>query len=213
MGAGSTAGSSRSTRWSWCWIGPCTRAWPRRGPTPVGVDCACPPSRSSTGQRSETRQVSIGHSPGAQPLPESDTATSTFDAGHRRPWAPIRTGRAHGEYMTSWAMDGNGRRRRSNPSGIRAVDSRLRGVFGRLLRRQALRAEGRFVGDVRGPRAPERPQLVPGPLSICLRQIPLRLQPSYRRNPMRLLALLALACLGLAPLPAWAQTFKVGAVV
>lgn len=30
---------------------------------------------------------------------------------------------------------------------------------------------------------------------------------------MRILALLALACLGLAPLPAWAQTVKVGAVV
>src|SRR6266700_4340257 len=36
---------------------------------------------------------------------------------------------------------------------------------------------------------------------------------SDRRNPMRLLALLTLACLGLAPLPAWAQAVKVGAVV
>jgi hypothetical protein len=30
---------------------------------------------------------------------------------------------------------------------------------------------------------------------------------------MRILALLVLACLGLGPLPAWAQTVKVGAVV
>src|ERR1700730_12682986 len=91
-------------------------------------------------------------------------------------------------------------------SGIRGVDSWLRRIFGRLLRRQALRAQGRLVGHGRPARAPELPQLVPGPLPVRLRQVPLRRHAPDRRNPMRILALLVLAGLALGPLPVWAQT-------
>src|SRR3989449_975340 len=67
---------------------------------------------------------------------------------------------------------------------IRAVDHRLPGLLGGLLRRQALRPQGRVVGDGHGALAAELPQLVPGPLSIRLRQVPVR-RPWLRTRPRR----------------------------
>ena len=68
-------------------------------------------------------------------------------------------------------MDGHGLR---GPAGLRGLYPGLPGLLGRFLRRQALRAQGRIVGHGGRPRPPELPQLVPGPLPLRLRQVPLR---------------------------------------
>ena len=47
-------------------------------------------------------------------------------------------------------------------------------VLRRFLRRRPLRAQGGIAGDARRARAPQLPQLVPTPLSLCLRHVPLR---------------------------------------
>src|SRR5262245_61345252 len=57
---------------------------------------------------------------------------------------------------------------------LRGMDSRLCGLFRRLLRWQALRPQGRLVGDGGRARASELPKLVPGALSVRVRQVPLR---------------------------------------
>ena len=57
--------------------------------------------------------------------------------------------------------------------GLRA-DAVVSGVLGRLLRRRALRDEGRVAGDGARARAPRLPQLVPAALSVRLRDVPLR---------------------------------------
>src|SRR5262249_25420161 len=59
-------------------------------------------------------------------------------------------------------------------SRLRGVDSRLRRLFRRLLRRKALRPQGSLVGDGDRAGASELPELVPGALSLRLRQVPLR---------------------------------------
>ena len=61
--------------------------------------------------------------------------------------------------------------------GLRAVsrvraDGVVSGVLRRLLRRPALRHEGRVPGHGEGADPPELPQLVPAELSLCLREVP-----------------------------------------
>ena len=66
--------------------------------------------------------------------------------------------------------------------GVRA-DAVVSRVLRRLLRRRALRAEGRVAGDARRARAPQLPQLVPPALPVCLRHVPLRASDAVRRSP------------------------------
>src|SRR5262249_52323162 len=57
---------------------------------------------------------------------------------------------------------------------LRRVHRAIPRIFGRFLRRQALRAEGRVLGHGGAAHAEELPQLVPGALSVRLREVPLR---------------------------------------
>ena len=99
-----------------------------------------------------------------------------------RCWSPTPVG-AYPEGASAWGiydLVGNGWEWTETPfvrlPGIRGVDPGLPGVLGRLLRRQALRAQGRIVGDGGGARAPQLSELVPGALPVRLRQVPLRLE-------------------------------------
>ncbi len=119
----------------------------------------------------EFHRAAIGPSKGGRP--------EDGNVGFRH-WAPTPVG-THPDSASVWGVQdlvGDGWEWTGTVfaglPGFTTVHPGLRGLLGRFLRRQALRAEGRLVGHRRPAGAPELPQLVPGALPIRVRQVPLR---------------------------------------
>ena len=85
---------------------------------------------------------------------------SISPAAIRSPSARVRSARARGASRISSATAGSGRRRSSGRFPASA-DAGVSGVLGGLLRRPALRHEGRLAGDGARADAAQLPQLVP----------------------------------------------------
>ena len=148
---------------------------PRRG---VGVSRAgaargCRPKRSSSARR-------YGSPAGERRHPWGDAeprrAHGVFDFSS---WDPEPAG-SHPRGASAWGVEdlvGNGWEWTSTPfapfPGFRAMASYPE-YSGRLLRRRALRHERRVAGDGARAAAADVPQLVPRPLSLRLRDVPLR---------------------------------------
>ena len=105
---------------------------------------------------------------------EPDVTRGHFDfAGYD----PVPVGsRPSGQ--SAWGVeDLDGQRLGVDLDGVRAVsrvraDARISGILGRLLRRAALRPEGRVAGDRPRAPAPQLPELVPSNLPLRLRRVP-----------------------------------------
>ena len=141
------------------------RALARRAP----ADRGRVPARGVRHARRRAR-ASVGRRRARRP----STACSTSPAGIRSRPAAIPAG------ASAWGVEdlvGNGWEWTS--TRVRAVsrlprDGVVSGVLGRLLRRRALRHEGRVAGDRARAAAADLPQLVPPALSVRLRDLPLR---------------------------------------
>ena len=145
----------------------------RRRRTRAGRAGACRPRRSSTARRSERRAAR------ERAHPWGDDAARR-DAGQLR-LRGLRIPVPVGSFPARRERLGRARSRRQrlgvDVHGLRAVsgvraDGVLPAVLGRLLRRQALRAEGRLAGDAEGARPPQLPQLVPRDVPVRLREVP-----------------------------------------
>ena len=134
----------------------------RRRRTRAGRAGACRPRPSSTAPPSERPRAASGAHPWGDEAP--DATRGNFDFARWRSGAgrllPARR-RAPGASTISSATDGSGRRRSSPASRASRRWPSYPAVLGGLLRREALRHEGRLARDGAGARAAQLPQLVP----------------------------------------------------
>ena len=163
---------------------------PRRG---VGVRAVARRAAADRGRVPARRVRLAGRASGAHPWGERRA-----DGRARRVRLlelGSRAGRQPSAGRSAWGVDdlvGNGWEWTSTTfapfPGLRA-DAVVSGVLGRLLRRRALRHEGRVAGDGARAAAADLPQLVPAALSLCLCDIPLRpratLQPTLDARAVR----------------------------
>ena len=142
-GSGGACGTSSRCRWP----GPSTSATPRPRPSPAGRAAACRPRPSTTAPPSARRRARSGGIRGATPRRTRRAGTSTSRAGIPSPSGSYPAG------ASAWGVHdlvGNGWEWTSTVfapfEGFRA-DAVVSPVLGGLLRRPALRHEGRLAGD------------------------------------------------------------------
>ena len=146
------------------WPGRSTSRTPRRRRTRAGRSGGCRPRPSSTARPSaRPTGAERAHPWGDEP---PDATRGNFDFRQRRSGARrLVSARARAPGACS-DLVGNGWE--WTVDGLRAASRASRrwpsypAVLGRLLRREALRHEGRLAGDGEGARAAQLPQLVPG---------------------------------------------------
>ena len=152
--------------------GPCMSATPRPRRMRGGAARGCRP-RPNISARPSGRPMVSGGIHGETPSLPPRTASSISRAGIRNPPAAIQRARARGVSRTWSAMDGSGRARCSRRFQDSAPWRRIP-VLGRLLRRRALRRQGRLARDRARASEADIPQLVPRPLPVCVRHVSMR---------------------------------------
>ena len=124
-----------------------TSARPRRRRTRAGAARGCRPKPSSSARRSAAPSGERAHPVGRRRADAHARRLRFLELGSRSRRAAIPRARARGASRIWSATAGNGRARAFAPFPGFQRDGVVSGVLGRLLRRRALRHEGRVAGD------------------------------------------------------------------